>query len=110
MSVRARLARMEQNATTGPMGLNAAVLKVRASIYNSCQWIVVSHYTTQYVPPDTGADDPQTLIWSLLSIQWFGVELFLWVFVAVQTKLRALIPLFPSLALRITGSLSTSSC
>lgn len=42
MSVPAHPARMAQNAMTGPMGLSAAVLKVRASVQNSSQWILVS--------------------------------------------------------------------
>lgn len=47
--------------------------------YCTCPWIVARHYTTHYDSPDTGADDPQALIWSLPSIPWFGVVLFLWV-------------------------------
>lgn len=43
MSVPAHHARMEQNATTGPMDLSVAVLKVRASEHYSktCQWIAI---------------------------------------------------------------------
>lgn len=47
MSAPAHPARMEQNATTGPMGSSAAVLKVRASVFNTSEWKVPIQWTSQ---------------------------------------------------------------
>lgn len=111
MSAPAHPAKMEQNATIVPMGLSAAVLKVRAFVPKSCHWIF-SFWALLRIPRQKSRC-VLTTCWavSLLSVQCFlGVSYFSGRLLGKQTDLRPLIPLVLSLAFKIVGSLRTSSC
>lgn len=110
MNAPARPARMERNATTGPMASSAAVLKVRAPVPKRYLRIVVRMCTAPQVFRQTNKPFVALcLVYVRCSVFW-GVSSFPGCLLAKQTDLRPLIPLFPSLALRIMGSLRTSSC